>query len=234
MGTTVSFVKLRSTETPKVGEWNINYDKVVSLAKKNNKPVIALWSNGDKCGYCVSLEKVLMEKTFIDWMKTSDCYFVFQYSGDKDGGKTLHDLIYAKGGKLKYFPGVTVIVYDPTSGKVLSQAYSDGNTLRGNKTGATGAKKVIENLTKALAKRPVTSVAGIDVTTTPVKYKIRFNEKLTVAKVNKILDAIDANGGYCPCQVKAEGTKCHCEDFIQCKKIGEPCICKIYVKQEVK
>ena len=63
-------------------------------------------------------------------------------------------------------------------------------------------------------------------------YKIRLNEKLTVAKINKVLDAIDNNDGYCPCQFKTEETKCHCKDFIENKKIGEPCICKIYVKQK--
>ena len=63
-------------------------------------------------------------------------------------------------------------------------------------------------------------------------FKIRLNEKLTVAKINKVLDAIDKNEGYCPCQFKTEETKCHCKDFIENKKIGEPCICKIYVKQK--
>lgn len=63
-------------------------------------------------------------------------------------------------------------------------------------------------------------------------FKIRLNEKMTVAKINKVLDAIDTNKGYCPCQFKTEETKCHCKDFIENKKIGEPCICKIYVKQK--
>lgn len=61
-------------------------------------------------------------------------------------------------------------------------------------------------------------------------YKVRLNEKLTTAQVNKILDAIDKNEGYCPCQPKSEGSKCHCKDFKENKKIGEPCICNIYVK----
>lgn len=63
-------------------------------------------------------------------------------------------------------------------------------------------------------------------------YKVRLNEKLTTAQVNKVLDAIDANNGYCPCQPKGKGTKCHCDDFKKNKKTGEPCICSIYVKQD--
>ena len=62
-------------------------------------------------------------------------------------------------------------------------------------------------------------------------YKIRFNPETTVEDINDTLDAIDANGGYCPCQMQSADTKCHCADFLKSKKIGEPCICGIYVKQ---
>ena len=62
-------------------------------------------------------------------------------------------------------------------------------------------------------------------------YKIRFNPKTTVKTINKTLDAIDNAGGYCPCQVPSASTKCHCKDFLKVKKIDEPCICGIYVKQ---
>lgn len=61
-------------------------------------------------------------------------------------------------------------------------------------------------------------------------YKIRFNEAKTVKAVNKILDAIDANKGYCPCQAPSADSKCHCKDFLEKKKLNEPCICDIYVK----
>lgn len=61
-------------------------------------------------------------------------------------------------------------------------------------------------------------------------YKIRFNNAVTVDDINATLDAIDANGGYCPCQTRAANTKCHCFDFRVNKDIGEPCICGIYVK----
>ena len=228
MGTTATFLKLRSEDTPKLGEWNINYSKALSLAKKNNKFLILVWSNGDKCGYCTSLEKVFMEKTFTDWMAKSDCYYVFQYSGDKDKGKTLHDLIYCKESKLKYYPGIMIVTYDPKdTSKVTIKKFFDGNTLRGSKTGAAGAKNVIANIEKIISLEAADTDGGEP----KVDYKIRLNEKLTVAKVNKILDAIDANGGYCPCQPKGAGTRCHCEDFLKNKKVGEPCICKIYVKK---
>ena len=62
-------------------------------------------------------------------------------------------------------------------------------------------------------------------------YKIRFNPKTTVKAINKTLDAINANGGYCPCQVPSADSKCHCKDFRNKKALGEPCVCGIYVKQ---
>ena len=61
-------------------------------------------------------------------------------------------------------------------------------------------------------------------------YKIRFNPKTTVKTINATLDAIDANKGYCPCQVPSASTKCHCADFRNKKAIGEVCYCGIYVK----
>ena len=62
-------------------------------------------------------------------------------------------------------------------------------------------------------------------------YKIRFNPATTVDDINATLDAIDACGGYCPCQIKSAATRCHCADFKKNKKVGESCICGIYVKQ---
>ena len=61
-------------------------------------------------------------------------------------------------------------------------------------------------------------------------YKIRFNPATTVDDINSTLDAIDKLDGHCPCQVPTKDTICHCKDFLKVKKIGEPCICGIYVK----
>ena len=229
MGTTANFVKLRSTGTPKVGEWNINYANALALAKKGGKFIITCWSNGDACGYCTAAETCMMQSDFKNWMKTADAYFVFQYSGDKDKGRTLHDWIFTKT-VVKYYPGFRITIYD-ASGKIAVDKAIDGNTLRNKKTGAAGAKAMVENLKQILASKP----SAVTPTPAPAPkaeaYKVRFNEKLTTKQVNKILDALDANGGYCPCQAgKSADTKCHCKDFKESKKIGAPCICKIYVK----
>ena len=227
MGTTSEFIKLRSSGKPKTGEWNINYQDAMNQAKKENKFIIVCWSNGDQCGYCTAAEKCMMDKVFTEWMKTADAYFVFQYSGDANKGKTVHDWCYSGTG-IKYYPGFRITLFDSkTTSKIAYDFPMDGNKLRGNKTGKNGAKQMVAKLTEILAKKPsdATDAETAD-------YKIRLNEKVTVAKVNKILDAIDANEGYCPCQAKSEDTKCHCKDFIENKKIGKPCICNIYVKQK--
>ena len=232
MGTTATFIKSRSSKTPKVGEWNINYKDALALAKKEGKIIVCCWSNGDACGYCTALEKCMMDKEFTNWMKTSDAYFVFQYSGDKDKGKTLHDLIYSGTG-LKYYPGLRIMLFDKktTSKKIIDQCI-EGNKLRNSKTGTAGAKAIVANLKAIFAKKPADATP--EPTPAPtVACKVRLNEKLTVAQVNKILDSIEKNEGYCPCQAgKSEDTKCHCKDFRENKGIGEPCICKIFVKQK--
>lgn len=231
MGTTSDFVKLRSSKTPKVGEWNIDYKTALAKAKKEGKFIVTCWSNGDACGYCTTAEKCMMQAAFKDWMAKQNAYFVFQYSGDKDKGQTVWNWIFKDGG-VKQYPGFRITLYG-TDGKLVVDKATTGNDLRSKKTGTAGAKKMIAALDAVFAKKPA------EPEPIPEKedessddYKVRLNELLTTKQVNKILDAIDKNDGYCPCQPKGVGTKCHCEDFIKEKKIGETCICKIYVKQK--
>lgn len=110
----------------------------------------------------------------------------------------MHDWIYCKGTKLKYYPGFRITLYD-ADGKFVCDESFDGNTLRNNKTGNAGAKAMIANLEAVFAKKPAEEPVHEDDTPAPQDYKVRLNEKLTVKKVNAILDAIDRNDGYCPC-----------------------------------
>lgn len=230
MGTTSEFIKLRSSKTPKVGEWNKDYKAALTKAKNEHKYIVTAWSNGDVCSYCVQAEKCMMTTTFKNWMAKQDAYFVFQYSGDKDKGATLHDWIFKKGG-VKQYPGFRITRYDASGNEELDFVFT-GNELRSSKTGETGAKAMVAKLDEVFATKPEQKEDESDPTPIPPEsYKIRLNESLTVKKVNAILDAIDKNDGYCPCQPKGAGTKCHCEDFIKNKKIGEACICRIYIKQ---
>lgn len=233
MGTTEEFIKLRSAGTPKTGEWNINYSQALAQAKSEYKFIITSWSNGDACSFCVKAERCMMTDVFKNWMKNVDAYFVFQYSGDKDRGQIVHDWIY-KSTKLTLYPGFRITLYNPSTGKPVFDRAIDGDSLRNNKGGELGAKAMIANLEAMLANKLTLQTTTEPAVNEVCEYKVRLNEKLTVKKVNSILDAIDSNEGYCPCQPRSEGTKCHCEDFINNKGIDKPCICKIYVKKSLK
>ena len=246
MGTTTEFLKLRSTaSTIKLNEWHNNFSAAKKFAEDNKVPLVAVWSNGDNCGYCITFEQSAMEATFKNWQKTSQCVFWFgccedTNKEDKYGG-TGFTWTY-KNGTVKQYPMCRI--YWKAGNLDVSKAGGD-LTGRGVKP-AQGAKNLVNNLTKILASykpakqtattaKPTTAtaatVANNKSATNSKAYKIRFNEKVTTAKVNKTLDAIDANKGYCPCQPKSAGTKCHCKDFKKNKGFGEPCICGIYVKQ---
>lgn len=233
MGTTSEFVKLRSSKTPRVGEWNKDYFGALAKAKAEGRFIVTAWSNGDACSYCVQAEKCMMTATFKNWIAKQNAYFVFQYSGDKDKGAVLHDWIFMNGG-VRQYPGFRITRYGEDGRENADYTFT-GNELRDKKTGEAGAQSMIEKLDYVLAAQPEDKEdeSGSD-PVPPEPYKVRLNESLTVKKINAILDAIDKNDGYCPCQPKGEGTKCHCEDFVKNKKIGEPCICKIYVKKSAK
>ena len=234
MSITANFLKLRSTDKPpKIDEWNINYDDALALAKKEGKFIVANWSNGDLCGNCTNTETCMMDPVFTDWMAQQDAYFVFQYSGDPDKGQEVHDWCY-KGTGLRAYPGYRVTLYDKTTGEMVVDECVDGNKLRKNKLKTEGAKNMIAGLDAIFAEKPEdfdSDSSSVPEPEPEEDYKIRLNEAITTKQVNSVLDALDAKGGYCPCQPVSPGTKCHCEDFRYNKQIGEPCICNIYVKQ---
>ena len=230
MGTTAKFLKLRSTaSTIKLGQWHNGFSAVKKFAETNKVPLIAVWSNGDKCGNCIRFEESAMHSTFKTWQKDSKCAFWFAYYGDtsKDDKYEGTGFTWTRNDKTKQFPFVRIYW---KQGKV--DLVKTGNDLiGGNVTAAKGAANLVSYLKKALKGYEPEEEVVPTPTPEPQAYKVRLNEKVTVASINKILDAIDANGGYCPCQPKSDDSKCHCKDFLQDKKIGEPCICKIYVKQ---
>ena len=99
-------------------------------------------------------------------------------------------------------------LYD-AKGKVIFDKAIEGNTLRNNKTGATGAKAMTATLDKYFANKPAPVPEPTpEPTPEPVaeEYKVRLNESLTTAQINKVLDAIDKADGYCPCQPKDKGS----------------------------
>ena len=82
MGTTSTFLKSRVSK-PTVGKWSSGFGAVKKYAEDNNVPIIGVWSNGDKCGYCTNFENTVMNSAFMKWMASSGCVFWFGCSNDK-------------------------------------------------------------------------------------------------------------------------------------------------------
>jgi ferredoxin-thioredoxin reductase catalytic subunit len=60
--------------------------------------------------------------------------------------------------------------------------------------------------------------------------KITYNQDKQI--VDKILDALDKNNGYCPCKLeKNNDTKCMCKEFKE-QKEGY-CHCGLYIKENI-
>ena len=60
--------------------------------------------------------------------------------------------------------------------------------------------------------------------------KITYNKDKQI--VDKILDALDKNNGYCPCKLeKNNDTKCMCKEFRE-QKEGY-CHCGLYIKEDI-
>lgn len=60
--------------------------------------------------------------------------------------------------------------------------------------------------------------------------KITYNQDKQI--VDKILDTLDKNNGYCPCKLeKNNDTKCMCKEFRE-QKEGY-CHCGLYIKEDI-
>ena len=150
-GQTATFTKDRLAKSADVkpGYWHPDLNKCKAYATKNKLPLIAVWSNGDLCGHCVSFESACSHSTFKNWRKNSGCVFFFISSADGSAGRqggSAYNWVY--GNKTaKKFPFVRV--YWP-AGKV--DICTDGDALDGGLGGATGAKKTVAWLKAKLKK----------------------------------------------------------------------------------
>lgn len=60
--------------------------------------------------------------------------------------------------------------------------------------------------------------------------KITYNQDKQI--VDKILEELDKNNGYCPCKLeKNNDTKCMCKEFRE-QKEGY-CHCGLYIKEDI-
>ena len=227
MGVTATLKKTRAKKSDPVqtGQWHADFSTVKKYAGLNNVPLLAVWSNGDACGHCVMFEKCLLDSKFKTWAKKSG---VAMWIGFGDDTSTEDKF---EGTGFKFSRKDTLTTY-PFVRLYWKKGKVDICKSGGKLTGDTdkGAAKLVAVLKDAL--KNYTPDSGEDVKPEKEEYVIRLNEEVTTAQVNKILDSIDEKNGYCPCQIQSSETKCHCKDFIENKKVGEPCICNIYVKKK--
>lgn len=149
---TKEFLKLRKcvdcAAQIDINTWYDGFSAVKAEAVNGKMPLVAIWSNGDKCSHCIALEKVLKTSTFRNLMGKIDAYFWFGCCLDK----TADDKFEGKGfkfcnknGTQNRYPMVRIYWKQKKVDVVM-----DGDTLRLKKTGAAGAKAVYKMITSTL------------------------------------------------------------------------------------
>ena len=69
------------------GVWHADLNKARTYAEENGLPLVAVWSNGERCGRCIEFEKCVMSPAFRNWMKDSGIVFYFGVSSDSNDGQ---------------------------------------------------------------------------------------------------------------------------------------------------
>jgi len=148
-GPTATLIKTRSSAKAEVvpGKWHAGFAACKKYALENQVPLIAVWSNGDACGHCVTFEEAVNTSTFKNWMKTSGCVFYFIYSGDGGDGKVDSTVFSWIRKKNTAYP--LVRIYWPAGGVDIATV---GDTIDGKRNGATGAKNAIAYFKSKLKK----------------------------------------------------------------------------------
>lgn len=238
------------------GFWYDCFTKVKTIATSKKIPLIAVWTNGDKCGFSTRLEKCFLDKDFIAWQKSSGCIFWLGTSNDtnkEDGYNGSGFKWIYQNGKITQYPFVRVYWPDGKVDETMT-----GNTLDGRLDPPKGTKEVLEHLQKLLKDWKPQAEPSPESVTTPLfpsddqekkepepapapepkkTLKIRTNTEWSKEKIADFRKTIKDNGGYCPCQPQSEDSKCVCKLFRDVKPEDVPaegsvkCICGLYIKR---
>lgn len=149
--TTEEVVALRTKASAavKLGKWHEDFAKVKKYANNNKVPMLAVWSNGDKCGHCVNFNKCILSSTFKKWQKTSGVAFWIGFGSDtyapnQHGGEGYK---FAKDGSLITFPFVRLYWKAGKVDVAKSGDDWDGGTGDGGATLVKNLKKYLKNYT---------------------------------------------------------------------------------------
>ena len=153
-GATSNLTKTRLARSKAVvpGYWHSDLAKCQDYAKKNGVPLIAVWSNGDLCGHCVTFEQAAVNSVFTKWMKSSGCVFFFAHSGDSFGKKngSAYNFCWGSGKSLGAFPFVRVWWYTNNGKTKKLDTAATGDTIDGGVGGKSGATKAVAWFKKKL------------------------------------------------------------------------------------
>ncbi len=138
-GVTATLLNSRrsSSSAATTGVWLANFSKAKSYATGHGVPLVAVWSNGDACGHCVTFESACNSTYFKNWMKTSGCVFFFTWSGESQGrvgGDIFH---WCRKNKNTSYPFVRI--YWPDGGVDVGTV---GDKMDDKASGTTGGKKI--------------------------------------------------------------------------------------------
>ena len=138
-GETATLLKSRlsSSHAATTGAWMSNFSKAKSYATSQGVPFIAVWSNGDACGHCVTFESACNSSVFKTWMKSSGCVFYFTHSGESQGavgGTIFH---WCRKNTNTAYPFVRI--YWPAGGVDVATV---GDKMDDKASGKTGGTKV--------------------------------------------------------------------------------------------
>lgn len=260
---TKELLKLRKcsscTDEIQSGFWYDGFTRVKTIAVSKKVPFIAVWTNGDKCGFSTRLEKCFLDKDFIAWQKSSGCIFWLGTSNDtnkEDGYNGSGFKWIYQNGEITQYPFVRVYWPDGKVDETMT-----GNTLDGRLDPPKGTKEVLEHLQKLLKdwkpqaepspepvlpppfpsddqekKEPEPAPAPEPVSAPDPKkvLKVRLNPEWSKEKVDEFKKTIRDNGGHCPCQPQSSDSKCMCKLFGDINDLpdGKParCICGLYEK----
>lgn len=147
-GETSKLVKTRLSSSKPAGSgvWLSNFSKAKSYAVKHKVPLVAVWSNGDRCSHCIRFESACNSSTFRNWMATSRMVFYFITADDKEGKKGGSVFEWIRGSNTSY---PFVRLYWPAGGVDIRTV---GDKVDAYASGKTGGKNIIAWLEKKCAK----------------------------------------------------------------------------------
>jgi hypothetical protein len=137
--------------TPTQGKWCSGFTAAKNMADELQVPLIAVWSNGDKCSNCVALIKCMLQPIFKTWMAMSKCIFWFGCATDSSQDDKTNGTGYKwcwKNRSIGLYPFVRVWWFP---GKLQVDVAASGDKWTCGRDDELGASKFLANLNKFLA-----------------------------------------------------------------------------------